>query len=149
MLGELRAQHAVEARGRRSSSSSTRVWIASIRSLGGCPSGPARIDARVELIEEPGNPDHEELVEVRGVDRAELHSLEERHVGVLGQFQHTLVEIQPGELAVEIKARIDDPAIVLAQAGASESCPRLGKSSTPPSQIHSVAIRIHHGGGIV
>ena len=98
---------------RRRSSSSTRAWIASICSLGAQPVGAAGVDPGVELVEEPGDPDHEELVEVGGVDRAEAEPLEQRHLGVLGQFEHPLVEVEPGELAVEVESRIVDRAIVL------------------------------------
>ena len=41
--------------------------------------GPAGVDAGVELVVQAGDADHEELVQVRGVDRAELHALEQRH----------------------------------------------------------------------
>ena len=54
---------------RRRSSSSTRAWIASICSLGAQTVGAAGVDPGVELVEEAGDPDHEELVEVGGVDR--------------------------------------------------------------------------------
>ena len=37
-----------------------------------------RLDPRVDLVVQPGDADHEELVEVRGRDRAELHALEQR-----------------------------------------------------------------------
>ena len=48
---------------------------------GAKPVGPAGVDPGVELVEEPGDPDHEELVEVGGVDRAEPHPLQQRHLG--------------------------------------------------------------------
>ena len=50
---------------------------------------------------EPGDADHEELVEVRGEDRAELDALEQRHRRVLCELEHAGVEIEPGELAIE------------------------------------------------
>ena len=64
------------------------------------PSGPARVDAGVHLVVEAGHAHHEELVQVVGVDREELHALEERHAVVLRQLQHALVELEPGDLAV-------------------------------------------------
>ena len=73
------AVEAARAGGR--SSSSTRAWIASICSLGAQPVGAAGVDPGVELVEEPGDPDHEELVEVGGVDRAEAEPLQQRHLG--------------------------------------------------------------------
>jgi hypothetical protein len=68
------------------------------------PVRTARVDAGVHLVPEPGDPDHEELVQVGRVDRAELDPLEQRHGGVLGQLQNPLVEVEPGELAVEVEA---------------------------------------------
>jgi len=50
---------------------------------------------------EAGDPDHEELVEVVAEDRQELDALEQRHVLVHGELQDALVELQPGELALE------------------------------------------------
>ena len=78
------------------------------------PVGPAGVDPGVELLEQPGHPDHVELVEVGGVDRAEADLLEQRHRGVLGEFEHPLVEVEPGELAVEVERGIFDRPIVLA-----------------------------------
>jgi hypothetical protein len=77
--------------------------------------GPAGIDAGVELIEETGDPDHEELVQVGGVDRAEADPLQKRHVGLLGKLENALVEVEPGELAVEVVRWVVDRAIVLRQ----------------------------------
>ena len=45
--------------------------------------------------------------------RAEAGPLQQRHRGVLGQFQDPLVEVEPGELAVEIEGGVVDPPIVL------------------------------------
>ena len=43
--------------------------------------GAAGVDPGVELVEEAGDPDHEELVEVGGVDAAEAEPLQQRHLG--------------------------------------------------------------------
>jgi hypothetical protein len=75
--------------------------------------GPAGFDPGVELVEEAGNPDHEELVEVAGVNGAEASPLQQRHLLVLGEFEHPLVEVEPGELAVEVEGGIVDRSIVL------------------------------------
>jgi len=75
--------------------------------------GPASVDPGVELVEQPGHPDHEELIQVGGVDRAEADLLEQRHARVLGQLEDPLVEVEPRELAVEIEAGIVDRPIVL------------------------------------
>ncbi|GAA3505922.1 hypothetical protein GCM10019016_130360 [Streptomyces prasinosporus] len=50
---------------------------------------------------EAGHPDHEELVQVAGEDREEVRPLQQRGLGILGQFEHPLVERQPTALAVE------------------------------------------------
>jgi hypothetical protein len=69
------------------------------------PVGPARVDAGVNLVVETGHAHHEELVEVVGVDREELHALEQRGVLVLDQLQHAFVELKPGHLAVHEQLR--------------------------------------------
>ena len=58
-------------------------------------------DAGVDAALEAGHADHEELVEVRGEDRAEIGAFEQRNVFVLGKLEDTLVELQPAEFAVE------------------------------------------------
>jgi hypothetical protein len=45
---------------------------------------------------------HEELVEVGPEDRQELRAFEQGDVLVLGQLEHALVEVEPGELAVRV-----------------------------------------------
>ena len=70
------------------------------------PVGAACVDPGVDLVEQPRDPDHEELIEVGGVDRAELDPLEKRDRGLLGQLQHPLVEVEPGELPVEVERRV-------------------------------------------
>ena len=67
------------------------------------PYGDARGDASLEA----GDADHEELVEVAGEDREEPRPLQQRHPRVLGQLEHPLVEVEPGDLAVE------EPVVVL------------------------------------
>jgi hypothetical protein len=44
--------------------------------------------------------DHEELVQVRGVDGEELDALEQRRGVVLGQLEHAFVELEPRHLPV-------------------------------------------------
>ena len=65
--------------------------------------GAAGVDSGVHHVVEPGHADHEELVEVRRVDGEELDPLEQRDRLVLGQLQHALVELEPGELAVGVQ----------------------------------------------
>ena len=70
------------------------------------PVGARLGDARVDLVVHAGDADHEELVEVRRVDRGELHALEQRDRRVLGELEHALVEVQPRELAVEVQVGV-------------------------------------------
>ena len=44
---------------------------------------------------------HEELVEVARKDREEPHALEQRQRGILRKLEHTLVEVEPAQLAVQ------------------------------------------------
>ncbi len=70
------------------------------------------LDAGVDLIVQPGDAHHVELVEVRRVDRAELDPLEQRQSRVFGELQHAIVEVQPGELAVYVQRRVIELALL-------------------------------------
>src|SRR5690606_23176480 len=50
---------------------------------------------------QPGDPDHEELVQVAREDRQEADPLQEGHRGVLGEFEDPLVEPEPAFLTVQ------------------------------------------------
>jgi hypothetical protein len=69
--------------------------------LGSPPVGGAHREAGCSLAGEAGDPDHEELVEVRGEDRTELDALEERDVRIGGELEDARVEVEPRELAIE------------------------------------------------
>ena len=66
------------------------------------PVGGRVDDVGLELIVQPRDADHEELVEVRRVDREELHALEERPPRALRLGQHAPVEGEPRQLAIEV-----------------------------------------------
>ncbi|OPZ52057.1 MAG: hypothetical protein BWY91_02474 [bacterium ADurb.BinA028] len=66
------------------------------------PSGRADGEAGGDAALEPGDPDHEELVEVAGEDREELRPFDEGDGLVHRQLQHALVELQPRDLALEV-----------------------------------------------
>ena len=51
---------------------------------------------------EPGDPDHEEFVEIARRDRQEPHPLEQRVTRVASFLEYPAVECEPAELAVEI-----------------------------------------------
>ena len=78
----------------------TRSLMRSSCSAGGMPSGEVEGSPARDLLLQPGHPDLEELVEVVLEDREELHALEQRQVGVLGQRQDAGVELEPGQLSV-------------------------------------------------
>src|SRR6202042_981250 len=73
---------------------------------------PACVDPRLELVVYAGDADHEELIEVRDVDREELEALHQRQRLILGELEHAVVEIEPGELAVDVQAGIAEAARV-------------------------------------
>ena len=67
------------------------------------PSGLASTSGLLELVVQPRDPDHEELVQVGEVDGQELEPLEQRPARVARLVEHPLVEGQPGHLAVEVE----------------------------------------------
>ena len=70
--------------------------------LGGPAVGGRHLERRLALRMETGDADLEELVEVPRGDREEPHALEERLAGILGEREHTAVEVEPRELAVQV-----------------------------------------------
>ena len=76
------------------------------RLRGRAPVLQGRLEAGLDLVVQAGHAHHEELVEVVRVDRAELQALEQRDARVLGELEHALVELEPGELAVEVEGVI-------------------------------------------
>ena len=65
------------------------------------PSGRGPHDAGRHLVLQAGHPHLEELVEVLAEDGAELHPLEQRDGGLVGQREDPRVEVEPGQLAVQ------------------------------------------------
>ena len=84
----------------RSTSSWVRAEITASCSDAVSPSALVTDEAHVAAPLQSGDPDHVELVEVRGEDRQELRPFQQRLVRVLGQRQHPCVEVQPAQLAV-------------------------------------------------
>ena len=68
----------------------------------GQPVGAADGEAGLVAALQPGHSHHVELVEVGREDREELGPLQQGLAGVLGQRQHAGVEVEPGQLAVEV-----------------------------------------------
>jgi hypothetical protein len=54
---------------------------------------------------EPCYPDLEELIEIAARDAQELESLEQRYGFIEGESEHTLVELQERELAIDVVVR--------------------------------------------
>jgi len=73
------------------------------RLRGGEAVGTARVDPGLHLVVQAGDAHHEELVLVRRPDGEELGALEQRHLLVLGQLEHAVVEVEPGELPVRVE----------------------------------------------
>ena len=45
---------------------------------------------------------HEEFIKVVGEDSEEPHSLKQWREWIISQLKHTMVELKPGEIAIEI-----------------------------------------------
>ena len=69
--------------------------------------------ARLDVVVERRQPDHEDLVQVRLPDRAELDPFEQGNRGVLGELEDAVVEVEPGELAVEVERRVLEVGLVI------------------------------------
>src|SRR6185369_10382548 len=68
----------------------------------GAPVGRRRGRARRALLAAAGDPDLKELVEVVGEDRQEADALDERVAFIAGLEQDASVELEPGQLAVDV-----------------------------------------------
>jgi hypothetical protein len=62
--------------------------------------GPAAAMRRSEF--QASHADAKELIQVRGRDRQELDSFQQRHLRVERLLEHALVEFQPAQFAVEV-----------------------------------------------
>ncbi len=96
-------------------------------------------DPGVDAALQPGDPDHEELVEVGREDRQEVRALEQRLRAVLAEFEHALVEPEPAELTVEVavggqRLVLDlDDLVEVVQVGATDSPSSCGSVSMSTS----------------
>ena len=77
------------------------------------------LHTRIDLVVQPRHAHHVVLVEVGRVDRAELDALQQRSRLVLAELQHTLVEVQPRELAVDVQRGVLQPVVA---CGVSRLC---------------------------
>jgi hypothetical protein len=63
--------------------------------------GAAFADAFADLRPDSGDADHEELVKVIGGNREEPDPFQHRVAGIHRLFEHTSVEMQPGQFAID------------------------------------------------
>ena len=69
--------------------------------------GPgADADARLHLLLQAADAHHEEFIEIRGENGQELDPFQQRHRRILGLLQDPAIELQPAQLAVDVKPRI-------------------------------------------
>ncbi len=90
------------------------------------------LDAGAILLQQRGDAHHEELVEVRGDDGQELDAFEQGMCRVERLVEHTLVELQPAQLTVDVERRMFEVGrIALGPVGASDGQPdaTLGAAS--------------------
>ena len=90
-------------------SSRTRSRAAASCSAGVRPSGEPSDRPGFDLLAKSGDPDLEELVEVAREDREEPGSLQERIPLVAGLVEDAVVEVQPGQFAVQVGERGSGP----------------------------------------
>ena len=79
--------------------------LAGVRQLlgRGATVGSAGNRSRVDLLTQTGDADLEELIEVAGEDRRELHPLEKRIPRIARLVQDPRVELEPGQLAIQVR----------------------------------------------
>ena len=87
------------------SSASARCSISASCCAGVRPSGERAVDAGLGLADQAGDADRVELVEVGGADRDEAQPLQQRMARVLRLLHHAVVEVEPGQLAVDEAVR--------------------------------------------
>ena len=106
LLGQRRTQLAFEAVAQARSQPQHLLADQGDRLRGGEPVLAGGSHARVDLVVQAGDAHHVVLVEVGRVDRAELDPLQQGFRLVLGELQHAVIEVEPGQLAVDIQRRI-------------------------------------------
>ena len=82
-------------------SAKARSRISASAACGVSPSGERTATPAATWSIRPGHPDHEELVHVRGEDRAEVDALEQRHRVVADDLEHPPVEVELRQLPVQ------------------------------------------------
>src|ERR1700730_5897554 len=73
--------------------------------MGQQTSGPHFAPALLGDLQKPGQAHFDKLVEIARRDGQELHAFEQRIGGVERLLEHTMIELEPRELAVEEQSR--------------------------------------------
>ena len=68
------------------------------------PSGPVSASP-LHLRQQPGHPDHEELVQVGADNRQELHALQQWICGVSCLLEYTLLKSKQAQFAIDVQGR--------------------------------------------
>ena len=89
----------------RPSGVDARSLIAASCSAGVRPSSLSSVERRSAAVDQAGDADHVEFVEVVGRDRQEAQPLQQRMARVAGLLEHPLVEGEPGQLAIDEASR--------------------------------------------
>ena len=102
-------QQAPSARARRAAArpagASARSLISASCWAGVRPSGVSLVSAGLGLADQAGDADRVEFIQVGGADRQEAHAFQQRVAGVLRLLHHAVVEVEPGEFAVDEPVR--------------------------------------------
>ena len=70
------------------------------------PSAPELIVPGHALLDEPGNPDHEEFVEIRRNDREILDAFEERLIRSQSKIEHPALKLEQAQFAICVERGI-------------------------------------------
>jgi hypothetical protein len=60
------------------------------------------------LLDQSRQPNLKEFIQIIGADREKLQALQQRIVFILRLFQHAMIELQPGNFAVDVISRVVD-----------------------------------------
>ena len=97
------------------------------------------------LLQKTGDANFDEFVQVARRDREKLHALEHGIARVVRFFQHSLVELQPGEMAVENSLWVWKPLLAMLTPEARE---RTSRSIT--GMLRNVRLRpAPHGANVL
>ena len=105
MLGQLRADALAEGAGVPDGQLARELQGVLQHLPGQLQPGALDREAGHHPADQPGHPDHEELVQVGREDGEEPYAFQERDRFVLGELEHALVEPEPALLPVQVPFR--------------------------------------------